>query len=410
MTTKYQPGLRVSEYVLEQFIGRGTFGEVWQARHHVWESERVAIKLPTEPEYVRFLQREGFVVHGIKHPNVVRVLGLDPYADVPYLVMELVRGPSLKQVIDEHPKGCDLRVAMTILRGILTGVAAAHKANIIHRDLKPGNVLLDLNGKSLADIEIGDVKLGDFGLGVPNEDALRSMVMQSMSIERDHQSSALAGTLVYMAPELREGDSKPTPKSDLFAVGVILYELLTGERPAGAELPSTIKPNIPSSLDELFRRLYARVDRRFDSAVDVLAEVVWNFTGGDESAVATEDLVFEYEALDEYGHVQRGRVVARDSATVMRELKAAGLAPSSIKVIRDGEAGDLPTREFTGVDSGRMTCPTCQAAVETEDQFCTQCGGQLVDAVRRCTQCGGWPGPFDRFCIHCGAAVAAARG
>ena len=59
MTTKYQSGARVSEYVLEECVGAGTFGEVWQARHHVWENERVAVKLPTEPEYVRYLQREG---------------------------------------------------------------------------------------------------------------------------------------------------------------------------------------------------------------------------------------------------------------------------------------------------------------------------------------------------------------
>jgi serine/threonine protein kinase len=394
--------------LLERYIGRGTFGEVWQARHHVWDSERVAIKLPTEPEYVRFLQREGLVVHGLRHPNIVRVLGLDPYAEVPYLVMELVRGPSLKQIIDEQPKGCDLRVAMTILRGILTGIAAAHEANVIHRDLKPGNVLLDLNGKPVADIEIDDVKLGDFGLGVPNEDALRSMVMQSMSIERDHQSSAIAGTLVYMAPELREGEARPTPKSDLFAVGVILYELLTGERPAGAELPSTIRPNVPSALDELFRRLYARVDRRFDTAGTALAELDLVWPKGDAEPRTGGELIFDYEAVNAQGQLERGQMAAPDSATVMRELKAAGLSTMTVKVA--SRAKSAPARERVGVDTGRMTCPLCHAAVEPEDQFCTQCGGQLVDAVRRCQQCGGWPGPFDRYCIHCGAAVSAAKG
>src|SRR5512135_2030419 len=103
--TKYQPGVRVSEYVLESCIGAGTFGEVWQAQHHVWKNERVAVKLPTEPEYVRYLQREGIVVHGLQHPNIIRVIGLDPYAETPYLVMELVKGPSLKQAIQEHPTG-----------------------------------------------------------------------------------------------------------------------------------------------------------------------------------------------------------------------------------------------------------------------------------------------------------------
>ena len=161
MTTKYQPGVRVSEYVLEQCVGAGTFGEVWQARHHVWENERVAVKLPTEPEYVRYLQREGVVVHGLQHPNIVRVLGLDPYADPPYLVMELVKGPSLRQVIADHPQGMPVDVALLVLRGVLRGLTAAHAAQIVHRDLKPGNVLLRLDDRPLAALALDDVKIGD---------------------------------------------------------------------------------------------------------------------------------------------------------------------------------------------------------------------------------------------------------
>src|SRR5262249_18448430 len=162
----YKSGTRVSEYLLEERIGVGSFGEVWRARHHVWENERVAIKLPTEPEYVRYLQREGVVVHGLKHPNIVRVPGLDPYGEIPYVVMELVKGPPLTHILKQHPKGLPIDVAITVLRGILSGVGYAHTNNVLHRDLKPGNVLLNLDGKPLAQLAPDDVKVVDFGLGV----------------------------------------------------------------------------------------------------------------------------------------------------------------------------------------------------------------------------------------------------
>src|SRR5512143_1579185 len=128
--TKYQPGVRVSEYVLENCIGAGTFGEVWQARHHVWNDDRVAVKLPTETEYVRYLQREGVVVHGIRHPNIIRVIGLDPFAETPYLVMELVKGPPLSAMLKDFSKGLPIDTALIVFRGMLRGLAAAHEGNV----------------------------------------------------------------------------------------------------------------------------------------------------------------------------------------------------------------------------------------------------------------------------------------
>ena len=257
MTSSYEPGLRASEYVLEERIGSGTFGEVWRARHHIWEDERVAIKLPTEPDYVRYLQREGVVVHGLRHPNVVRVMGLDPYADVPYLV------------INEHPKGLATETAVTILRGILSAMVVAHANNVLHRDLKPGNVLLNLEGKPIDEVTQSDIKVSDFGLGVANPETFKSIV-QSASIDRE---SAIVGTLAYMAPELRDGTGQSDSRCDLYSIGVILFELLTGVRPAGAEMPSTLRAEVPTALDEVFRNLYARHERRYESAEAVLEDL-----------------------------------------------------------------------------------------------------------------------------------------
>ena len=82
-----QEGDRISNYILEARLGAGSFGEVWRARHHVF-GDIVAIKIPTDTQYVRNLQREGVAVHGLQHPNIVRAIDLDPYADPPYYVME----------------------------------------------------------------------------------------------------------------------------------------------------------------------------------------------------------------------------------------------------------------------------------------------------------------------------------
>lgn len=353
MPTRYQPNLRVSEYFLEECIGTGSFGEVWRARHHIWDKERVAIKLPTEPEYVRYLQREGVVVHGLRHPNIVRVLGLDPFADPPYLVMELVDGPSLKDALANFPTGMPIALVANVLRGLLNGVHHAHQAGVLHRDLKPGNVLLHLAGKPVSALRSEDVKIGDFGFGAGARDGLRS-IAQSASLARD---DGLVGTLAYMAPEIRDGTHEADIRSDLFAVGVMLFEMLTGARPAGAELPSTMRAEVPGAIDDVFQRLYARRERRYESAGAVLDALIRALPGSDSAAA--------------------------------------------------------PRRAAPGVVGARSATPTtghfchnCRITAPLGDNYCIRCGRQLVTRVPRCNGCGAYPAPGDRFCIQCGAAVA----
>ncbi|MFH1746762.1 MAG: serine/threonine-protein kinase [Planctomycetota bacterium] len=340
---KYQPDTRVGEYILEECVGAGTFGEVWRARHHVWKNDQVAVKLPTEPEYVRYLQREGVVVHGIRHPNIIRVINFDPYAENPYLVMELVDGPALRQIIDEHEKGLPLETVLIVLRGILGALSAAHEANVLHRDLKPGNIMLNLAERPLAELTSADIKIGDFGLGVSDADTLRS-IAQSASLTHE---DALVGTLAYMAPEFRDGLRQPDARSDLFAVGVMLFEMLTGERPAGAELPSALRKDSPTSLDEVFRRLYSRHSGRYETAQAVL-----------------DDL----------------------------EQRLSPPPPP-------------PVAGVSAPQGALTTCPACRHVIAADDQFCTQCGHQLVTRLRRCPSCHGYPGRQDQYCIFCGTVL-----
>src|SRR5438552_12947122 len=121
---------RISEYVLDERIGAGTFGEVWRARHHVWGDQLVAIKIPTDPQYVRTLQREGAAIHGLQHPNIVRAIGFDPYNDPPYLTMEYEPGTSLRSLISQ--KKLSIAASIAVMKQVLSGLAYAHKNGIVH--------------------------------------------------------------------------------------------------------------------------------------------------------------------------------------------------------------------------------------------------------------------------------------
>ncbi|MCP4592157.1 MAG: protein kinase [bacterium] len=335
------PGERISNYLLEERVGAGSFAEVWRAKHHVFD-EVVAIKILTDAQYVRNFRQEGVVVHGIHHPNIVRAFDIDPYGDPPYLIMEYVDGPSLRQVIDGHPQGLPIPAAVEILRGILAALACAHDAGLVHRDVKPANTLLSRGIADVAELCAQDVKVTDFGLGRTGGVTTNSM-MQSGSLLTEGGKN-IAGTLAYMSPEQKTGDEQDG-RSDLYACGIVLFEMLTGVRPEGNELPSAIRPDVPAHLDHVFRRAYSRLERRFGSAGEML------------------------EAL---------------SAGA-----GAGSVPPPPPVPSVGPLGGAK-------------CPGCARGVGPEHQFCIHCGEQLVEAVPRCQSCEAFVNRKDNFCIFCG--------
>jgi len=344
---------RISEYVLEQRLGGGTFGEVWRARHHVWADQLVAIKIPTDPSYIHNLQREGSALHGLNHPNIVQAKGFDPYADPPYLVMEYVPGSSLRPLIDSRSLTPDAAVA--IMRQVLSALAHAHKNGLVHRDIKPENILIHERYAQDGYASPGVVKVTDFGLGKAATISLGESIAFSTSMAAA-DAKRIAGTLDYMAPEQRTG-GEVDARADLYACGVVLYELLTGERPAGTELPSELNKTSPRFLDEVFRRSYARLEKRYATADEFLAGLA---TAGPPP-------------LPPQLPWQRNAPITRD-------------------------------------DSPGKLCPSCRRPVASNDQFCMHCGIQLVEWVLRCPQCGAFPDPFDRYCIFCGTAVGPPQG
>jgi serine/threonine protein kinase len=169
-----------------------------------------------------------------------------------------------------------------------------------------------------------------------------------------------------MPPEIRSG-ATPDARADLYACGVVLYEMLTGEKPAGTELPSDLNKAVPKFLDEAFRRSYARLEKRFASA--------------DDFAKA----------------LHSGPVIPPIPHGIPSHAQPTALPP-----LKQMSPGHRP------MGQGRRQCPQCRQAVDPLDQFCMLCGLQLVENVRRCPQCGAYPDSNDQYCMFCGQGLAVA--
>ncbi len=224
-------------------------GRVVKAQHKLL-GRCVAIKtlLPQisfDLRFTRRFQKEAQALAAIHHPNIVTIHDFGELTDGSlYLVMELVEGPTLRSRLKAGP--LDFATAMPLIQGICAGLGKAHEAGITHRDLKPENILLDAAGAP---------KVADFGLAVTA--ASHDSVFSSQPV----------GTLTYMAPEQKIPNADISPATDVFALGLILYELLAGRVPEGAFDPLAELVGTPPALDDVVRRcLQADPKRRFANA------------------------------------------------------------------------------------------------------------------------------------------------
>ena len=227
-------GTRVGPYEVRAVIGAGGMGEVYRALDTKLGRD-VALKiLPDtflhDPERLARFEREAHVLASLNHPNIATVHGLEQTADGHAIVMELVEGPTLADRIAAGAVPVD--EALAIARQVAAALEAAHERGVIHRDLKPANIKLK---------DDGSVKVLDFGLAKVLEppttpgDGTHSPTMTSPAT----QQGILLGTAAYMAPEQARG--RPADKrADIWAFGVVLYELLTGRRAFEGEDASTI--------------------------------------------------------------------------------------------------------------------------------------------------------------------------
>ena len=269
-----QKGDRVSEYILAEKLGRGGFGEVWKAEHAQLRGKFVAIKIPTSPEAMDCLKQEAVFQHELDHPNIVRTIGLNTQNDPPYFMMEYVEGKNLRQLMLDDgilppPYAIDIAVQ------VCEALSFAHSKGIVHKDIKPENILVekkkvDVSNKGKALLHY--VKLTDMGLGmVPGA---RQSEIQLSEGARTSGVRILSGTLFYMAPEQMLPDRQVDSRSDVYSLGVVLYEMLTGELPLGMDLPGELNPVVTPELDAICKRaLCIDRDDRYASAREMAADL-----------------------------------------------------------------------------------------------------------------------------------------
>lgn len=224
--TLYKGQLILHRYRVDKKLGAGAMGEVWRGVHQDLEMP-VAIKIllhQEHPELLRRFSREARLMALVRHPNVVQILDYGLLeGDLPCIVMELLSGLELEALLARPVQLSTSDIALLGAQ-MLRGLTAMHEAGVIHRDVKPANMMVF---ESANDIH---VKLVDFGIAKPATDAIATRLTQT---------GMLIGTPAYMAPEQLLG-MDVSAKTDVYAVGLILYEMLTGTLPWGAETMATI--------------------------------------------------------------------------------------------------------------------------------------------------------------------------
>jgi tetratricopeptide (TPR) repeat protein len=251
------------QYELVRLAGSGGMGQVWEARDRL-QGARVALKLLTGTSQrgrARFL-REAVVLAELRHPGIVRYVAHGATSsDEIYLVMEWLDGEDLARRLERGAMSPEDTV--TLLRAVAEALGVAHARGIVHRDLKPSNLFLP--GSSLADVKVLDFGVARISRGTRTD------------------PGGMVGTPGYMAPEQARGDDDVDARADVFALGCVTFECLTGRRAFDAEhvmavlakilideVPrvSTVLPDVPPSLDDLVRRMVAKdpADRPFDAA------------------------------------------------------------------------------------------------------------------------------------------------
>lgn len=266
-------GRTLSHFRITAKIGAGGMGEVYRAEDTKLKRE-VALKvLPPElagsQERLERFQREAEALAALDHPNIVTIYSVEQAEGVNFLTMQLVEGKPLSEIIP--PQGMPLDKISEVAVPLADALAAAHDKGVIHRDLKPGNIMLTNDGR---------VKVLDFGLAktsqAPGEDAPTQMATEPLTAE-----GRILGTMAYMSPEQLAGKDLDS-RTDLFSLGVVLYEMATGRRPFDGDTPvstitailhetppsaSTLRDSLPSALDAVISRCLEKdPERRFKSA------------------------------------------------------------------------------------------------------------------------------------------------
>jgi WD40 repeat protein/serine/threonine protein kinase len=324
-------------YRLLEQVGEGAFGTVYRATQPLIGRE-VAIKaihpeLANHPDFVRRFEREAQIVARLEHPHIVPLYDYWREPDGAYLVMRFLRGGSVEDLIAKEPLGVD-RVA-PILDQVSAALAAAHRQGVVHRDVKPGNVLLD---------EEGNAYLTDFGVAL------------DAGSPENTTGTMLRGTPGYLSPEQIRLEPA-TPQADVYALGVVLFEMLTGEHPYPEaslaalldhhlrdELPSVrdARPELPHSIDEVIAGATAKdTGRRFADPLQVAAAFRATLEGPMPTKAPVGELRNPYKGLRAFLEADAGDFFGREALTnrLLRRLCEEGQTTRFLAVVGPSGSG-----------------------------------------------------------------------
>ena len=274
-------------YELKELIGQGGMADVYLAYDDILNRE-VAVKilrssLTGDPIYITRFHREARAAAALCHRNIVEIYDVGEEDDLYYIVMEYVRGQTLKELINKRG-ALHYVEAVDIMKQVVSATALAHSMGIVHRDLKPQNILVT---------DSGIVKIADFGIA------------SIQSLSQVTQTDTIMGSLHYLAPEIARGE-KATPQSDIYALGVVFYELLRGDVPFNGESPVNIalkhmrdeipsvrdyNPAIPQSVENIIIKATAKnTNNRYQCADDMLDDLETCLDRQDEEKLSFDSI------------------------------------------------------------------------------------------------------------------------
>ena len=366
MTTMTDPLIdhQLGDYRIAELIGRGGMGRVYRASDPA--GSEIALKVLALDEIddlseISRFDREVQMVSSLHHENIVSAYTSGRAAGYLYMAMELVHGTTLREQLRSGHKP-ELNLALAVAAQVLAALEYAHQHGVVHRDIKPENVLLTADGHA---------KVLDFG--VAKLDSATALT----------RANEVLGTIEYMAPEQILGET-PTPAIDLYALGVLLYEMLTGRLPFAGESPATLvyhqlneeapapsslNPNLPRPLDRLVLRLLDKEpDNRPASAAQArfdLEEIIRQLQMTDLPIAALDQQVDQDPEQELRTRHFRPRFVGRQAESDALHNHFDALAAGGRLVLLSGEAGVGKTRmieelrRYAARRGGRLVQGTC---------------------------------------------------
>jgi eukaryotic-like serine/threonine-protein kinase len=238
-------------YEIQQRIGRGGMADVFLARDLLLD-RLVAIKVlfpefATDPNFVERFRREAQSAANLTHPNIVAVYDWGKYANTYFMAMEYVQGRTLADILRANGHINSVQAA-EIANEVAAALGNAHASGVVHRDIKPANILIGANGQ---------VKVADFGI---------ARAMNAPSENNLTQVGSVMGTATYFSPEQAQG-AQPDPRSDLYSLGIVLYEMVAGKPPFSGENPVSIAYKQVHDLPQPLNQIVADVPRPFEAIV-----------------------------------------------------------------------------------------------------------------------------------------------